>query len=196
MLQRSVGPGRRRRGAAMQGDVFAAPDPHPQLQAVEPIEPPHALLIHGPSLPPQQHPDPQVAEPRPRVGQLADAQPQARSDPALAPAIPGRPTELRRRPARAADTAGRSRAPTRPTRGAVWASDFFAAPPRGCACRATDRRPGVSAGHSRPRAGGAPQLADAQVRVFLLPDVERGFADAELPADIADGRPASAWRSA
>jgi hypothetical protein len=32
-----------------------------------------------------------------------------------------------------------------------------------------------------------PQLADAQVRVSLLPDVEGGFAHAELPADVGDG---------
>ena len=29
-----------------------------------------------------------------------------------------------------------------------------------------------------------PQLADAQVGVFLLPNVQGGFADLELPADI------------
>jgi hypothetical protein len=32
------------------------------------------------------------------------------------------------------------------------------------------------------------QLADAQVGVLLLPGVERGFADAQLPADVADRR--------
>jgi hypothetical protein len=33
-----------------------------------------------------------------------------------------------------------------------------------------------------------PELAHAQVRVLLLPGIERGFADAELPANVADRR--------
>jgi hypothetical protein len=35
-----------------------------------------------------------------------------------------------------------------------------------------------------------PQFTHAQVRVLLLPDVERGFADAELAADVRGWRPA------
>lgn len=35
-----------------------------------------------------------------------------------------------------------------------------------------------------------PQLADTQVGVLLLPDIERSFADAELPSDIRRGRAA------
>ena len=35
----------------------------------------------------------------------------------------------------------------------------------------------------------AAELAHAQVRVLLLPRIERGFTDAELPADVADRRP-------
>jgi hypothetical protein len=59
----------------VQRDVLAPPDAHPELQAVEPIEPPHALAIHAPAVAPEQHPDPEVPEPRARVGELADAQP-------------------------------------------------------------------------------------------------------------------------
>ena len=33
-----------------------------------------------------------------------------------------------------------------------------------------------------------PELAHAQVRVLLLPGIDRRFTDAELPADIADPR--------
>jgi hypothetical protein len=57
----------------MQRDVFATTHPHAQLQAFEPIEPAHALLIHQPSFSPQQHPDPCEAEARSGVRELANA---------------------------------------------------------------------------------------------------------------------------
>src|SRR5713101_1619153 len=43
----------------------------------------------------QQHPDPQMSKPRPRVGELPDPQPQRGLIPRPTAAIPGRSTELR-----------------------------------------------------------------------------------------------------
>jgi hypothetical protein len=54
--------------------VFAPPDPHAQLQAIQAIEATHALAIDWPPFPSQQHPNPHVAEPRSRMGQVANAQ--------------------------------------------------------------------------------------------------------------------------
>jgi hypothetical protein len=62
----------KRRGSSMQGHVFAPPHAHPDLQAVEAIEPADALVIHPPTLPTQQHPDPLVAKPGPGVGELTN----------------------------------------------------------------------------------------------------------------------------
>src|SRR5260370_41829820 len=42
----------------------------------------------------QQHPDPQMSKPRPRVGELPDPQPQRGLIPCPTAAIPGRSTEL------------------------------------------------------------------------------------------------------
>ena len=58
-------PGWDRGRPAVQGYVLPSPDPHPDLQPVEPIEPSHPLAVHHPSFPAQQHPDAQTAEPRP-----------------------------------------------------------------------------------------------------------------------------------
>ena len=40
---------RRGRRASVQGDMFSAPDPHTELQALESIEPSHPLAIHEPA---------------------------------------------------------------------------------------------------------------------------------------------------
>ena len=78
MLQRSVGPVGAGAGPAMQRDVLAAADAHAELQALEPIQPPHALLVNGPALTSEQHPDAQEAEPRSHVRDFADPTPQRR----------------------------------------------------------------------------------------------------------------------
>src|SRR5206468_9566002 len=54
----------------------AAAHPHPQLEPLEPIEPPDSLAIHPPAFAAQQHPDPQVPEAGPRMRQISNAQPQ------------------------------------------------------------------------------------------------------------------------
>lgn len=64
---------RRRRRAAMQGDVLPPTHPHPKLQAVQPIQPPHALPIHRPAFAAEQHPAPREAEPWARMRQLPNA---------------------------------------------------------------------------------------------------------------------------
>src|SRR5262245_58283646 len=82
-------------GASVQRHVLAPPDTHAELQPVEPIQPPHPLAVDRPAFAAQQHPDPQMSEPRPRVGELPDPQPQRGLIPRPTAAIPGRPTELR-----------------------------------------------------------------------------------------------------
>ena len=79
----------------MQRDVLPSADAHPQLQAFQPIQPSHTFSIYHPPLASQQHPDPQKAKPRPRVCELADAQPQRPLIAGVALAIPRRATELR-----------------------------------------------------------------------------------------------------
>ena len=72
MLHRSVGPRGDRGRATVQGDVLAPPDPHPQLQALQSIEPAHPLAIHPPAFATQQHPNAQIPKPRPRMGQITN----------------------------------------------------------------------------------------------------------------------------
>jgi hypothetical protein len=40
---------RHRSRSSVQGDMFSAPDPHTELQALESIEPSHPLAIHEPT---------------------------------------------------------------------------------------------------------------------------------------------------
>ena len=65
-----------RRRPAMQRHVLAPPHAHAQLQALEPVEPSHALVVHPPALAAQQHPDAQEAEAWPSVRDLPDPHPQ------------------------------------------------------------------------------------------------------------------------
>ena len=58
----------------MQCDMFPTPHAHPQLQAFEAIESPHALLVHGPAVTAQQDPNAQEPEAWPRVRELADTE--------------------------------------------------------------------------------------------------------------------------
>src|SRR5262249_13674046 len=105
-------------------------------QPIEAIETPHALPIHVPAFAAQQHPDPEKAEPRPRVGQLPDPQPERGLIPRAAAPIPRGATELRQstRP-RAANLERLLKPPGKlPT--AHGRRRFFARPPLACACRA------------------------------------------------------------
>jgi hypothetical protein len=95
MLQRSVGPvGTGARGPD-EGHVFAASDAHASLQAVKAVQLPYALPVDGPPFAAQHHPDAQVAEPRARVGDFSDAEPQRTLVPRATRLVPGRATALR-----------------------------------------------------------------------------------------------------
>jgi len=58
--------------------MFAASHPDGLQLRMRTIKPAHAFAIHQPAFASQQHPDPQIAEPRPCVSQIADARPQGR----------------------------------------------------------------------------------------------------------------------
>ena len=79
----------------MQGHVFAPPDSHAELQAVETIEAPHSFAVHEPTLASQQHPESLVPKPRSRMGEISNAQAERRLILRPTPAIPRGPTELR-----------------------------------------------------------------------------------------------------
>lgn len=66
-------PVRSRRLAAMQTHVLATTAPHPQLQAVQPIDPSDALEIHWPPFATKHHVDALEAEAVARSGDLANA---------------------------------------------------------------------------------------------------------------------------
>jgi hypothetical protein len=75
--------------------MFSPPDPHAQLQSIEPVQPADPFPIHQPAFATQQHPDPQIPKPRSRVGEISNPYPQRRLILGPTPSIPGRPTELR-----------------------------------------------------------------------------------------------------
>jgi len=79
----------------VQRDMFPSPHPHAQLQSIETVEPTDAFAIHRPALTPQQHPNPQVAKPRPGMSQIANTQPQGGVILRAAPSRPGGAAELR-----------------------------------------------------------------------------------------------------
>lgn len=62
----------------VQGHGPSAANPHPYLQAFEPIQPVDGLAIDGPALAPQDNPNPLVPESRPRHRDLANPQPERR----------------------------------------------------------------------------------------------------------------------
>jgi hypothetical protein len=80
---------------ALQGHVFAPPDPHAELQSVETIEAPHSFAVHEPALASQQHPDPLVPKPWSSMGEISNAQAERRLILRPTTAIPRGPTELR-----------------------------------------------------------------------------------------------------
>jgi len=91
-LRGAAGAGRR---AAVQSHVLAATHAHADLQAVEPIEPTHPLVIHAPAFPPEQDPEAPVPEARPGVGEIANPQAQRGLIARPAAPIPRGATELR-----------------------------------------------------------------------------------------------------
>jgi hypothetical protein len=74
--------------------MFASPHSHPQLQALEAIQPPHVLAIHEPAIASQQYSDPEISEARPDMGQIVNAEPETGLILGATPSIPGGATEL------------------------------------------------------------------------------------------------------
>ena len=110
------------------------------------------LRLIGPAFTPQHDVDAQVAKPRPRHRQFADAHPQRRLILRLAASIPGRAPQ-QRQPTRPLHTDREALPnPAGQLAAAGRLQTFFAAPPAGCAGRASGRPPGASAGRSPPRA--------------------------------------------
>jgi hypothetical protein len=86
---------RQRDWPTVQTHVFASAHPHPQLQALQAVQPPDALAIHRPSLAPKHHRDPLIAKPRSGVRQVTNPQSQRTLITRRTLAIPRRPRELR-----------------------------------------------------------------------------------------------------
>jgi hypothetical protein len=55
--------------------MLPSPHAHPELKSIETVQPAHPFTIDLPALPPKQDPDPHIAKPRARMGQIANAQP-------------------------------------------------------------------------------------------------------------------------
>ena len=55
--------------------MFPSPHTHAQLQPLEPVQPAHAFPIHEPPFATQQHPDPEIPEPRSGLREIAHPQP-------------------------------------------------------------------------------------------------------------------------
>ena len=95
MLQRSVGPGGTGAGPRCRAMCLRRRTRMRSCNPSRRYKPTHALPIHQPAFAAQQHPNPLIPKPWPRVGQIANPQPQRRSDPWPTRSIPRRSTELR-----------------------------------------------------------------------------------------------------
>lgn len=78
----------------MQGDVLSSAHPHAQLEPLEAIPSPDPLPVDRPTFAAEQHPDSQVPEPRPGMGQIPNAQSQGRLVFGPTLPIPGCPPKL------------------------------------------------------------------------------------------------------
>lgn len=85
-----AGHGRHR--SAMERPLATLPDPQPQLQRLEPVQPPDPLQVHPPPLASQQDNDAVVPEAWPRLGELPNAQAERPLVFCLARPIPRRQT--------------------------------------------------------------------------------------------------------
>ena len=56
------------------GRTFSPANPHAKLQFIQRIQPAHLLVIDPPAFTPEQHPDALVAEPGPRMSQIAEGE--------------------------------------------------------------------------------------------------------------------------
>ncbi len=152
---------------------------------------PRPLAVDRPAFPAEEHQDPQIPEPRAQPGDLADAEPQRHLRIALASAIPRRATELRQLTGpHARDAVGGLYPPGRLA--ALCGPQTFLRNASVRMCLSSDRsatrrfRRAFSSSSDR----NCRSSATPQVGVLLLPDVERGLADADLAVDVRRRRAA------
>ncbi len=62
----------------MEGDRFASPDAHPQLEPIEPIQSAHAFAVDEPAFAAEPHPNALIPKPGPGVRQISNPDPQGR----------------------------------------------------------------------------------------------------------------------
>jgi hypothetical protein len=73
----------------MQGPVLPSSNSHAQLEPIQAVPPPDPFPVDRPALAPEQCPDAQIAEPRTRMREIADMQPQGRLIFGRALSVPG-----------------------------------------------------------------------------------------------------------
>ena len=151
----------------MQGDVPAAPHAHAQLQAVQATQPADAVLVHRPALATQQHPDAGESKAGTRACRRPNPYPERALVVSRGAAVLRRATEPRQM------TGSHAAALCRPE------TVFRSASVRMCLSSDKSAKTLQSAVLVLKRPHLA-ELADAQVRVLLLPDVERRLAELRL----------------
>jgi len=109
----------------MQRDMFASPHAHPQLEPLQAIPAPDPFAVDGPTFPPQQDPDSQIAESGAGMREITNAQPQRGLILRLTLPIPGGPTKLGQPTGPRTTHLERPVKPLRQFPGAGRASDFF-----------------------------------------------------------------------
>ena len=126
-------------GPPVQCPVLSATAPMAELQALQAIQPPHALPIHEPAFAAEQDMEAQIAKARPRVRELTQAHPERRLVFGGARPVPRRPGEASRfclTPASAAN--GHGSADTASFRKPLVSSEHRSAAGATCAGKAPD----------------------------------------------------------
>ena len=168
------------RRSAVESYTFSLADAHAKLQAIQAIQPAHPITIDQPSVAPEQDPNPLIVKPRPRVGQIPNANPQGGLILRPALPIPGGPTEL-----------GQATGPPRwypeisgSILGAGRASDFFSERLRQHVFIESNPRPIASASHSHLPAAAAVAARPRLDRRISF-STHRCFGHAQLPTDVS-----------
>ena len=174
--------GRDRGWATMECDVLAAPE----LQALQSIEPSYTRSIHEPAFSPQQHPDPQIPKPGPGMGEIANAELEARLILCPTLSIPSGATELRQPAGPCTLHLERGLKPLGQFPAEDGPKTFFEGPPTTCACRMHDRQPAVSNDCFPLPTAEADAVHLLLGTRTLLPTVERRVTRHELTAAVVD----------
>jgi hypothetical protein len=74
--------------------MLTSPHPHAQLEAIQTVPAPDPLAIDRPAFPPEQDPNPQIAEPRSGMREISNAQSEGCLILRLTLPIPGCASEL------------------------------------------------------------------------------------------------------